>query len=82
MTRERQLFQQSLVPRIPVKFSWRKAVGWGSLVVDLTLCMVYSEWRPGYLVFPTWFLLSATRLKRSAERERLMSDESGLEHGQ
>jgi hypothetical protein len=61
MDGERPMFQQSVIPRQLGRLSWRRALGWGSILGDFTLATLLPWWRLGYLILPSWLLLAATR---------------------
>jgi hypothetical protein len=65
MNEERPLFQQSRIPPVLFRPSWRNALGWGSILLDFTLAMTVPGWRLGILILPAWLLLILTRKRES-----------------
>jgi hypothetical protein len=78
MNEDRQLFYQSLIPRLLFRPSWRRALGWGSILGDFTLAALYPGWRLGCLILPAWLLLALTRHAGTAKAGR----DSGPSQGQ
>ena len=81
MNGERQLFQQSLVPQIFIRPSWRNGLGWGAVLVDFTLASLLPGWRLGSLMLPTWALLFVTRKAAASEAIDNSSDSSPKSQG-
>lgn len=66
MERERRLFQQSLIPQLTMRPSWRRAIGWGSFFADFTLSELSPGWKFGFLLVPACLLLAATKTRGPA----------------
>jgi len=78
MNEDRQLFHQSLITGLPVKPSWRRALGWGSILGDVTLAALVPGWRLGSLILPAWLLLAVTRYTDAAKARRDSGPSRGL----
>jgi len=78
MSENRQLFHQSLIPRMIYRPSWRRAIGWGSILGDFSLAALVPGWRLGCLILPAWLLLGVTRLAGTAKAERDSGPSQGL----
>ena len=78
MSEDRQLFHQSLIPRVLFRPSLRRALGWGSILGDFTLAWLVPWWRLGSLILPAWLLLAITRYAETAKAGRDSGPSEGL----